>query len=352
MTTLQQPFRTPGAGATITAVMPACDCRSFLQQTLPPLLVMRSRGDLQEVIVVDDGSLDDTASVATAMGARVVSSGGRRRGPGAARNEAARVARGDILWFVDADVIAAPDGPAQIRLALADPRTVAVFGSYDDAPAAPNLLSQYKNLVHHHYHQTGRREASTFWAGCGAVRRDAFLAVGGFDVARFPQPSIEDIELGYRLRAAGGRIVLRPELQGKHLKVWRLGNLVRTEILQRALPWSRLLLAGEGQGGDLNVGRAEKLRALIACAAAAAILAALVGLAPWWLPLAILAGAVAANRALLSLFVRRSGLGLGLFGLLFHQLYYLYSTAAYAWCWVESKRARRSSPAPLRAAKS
>ena len=54
-----------------------------------------------------------------------------------------------------------------------EPGIAAVFGSYDDEPGAPNLVSQYRNLLHHFVHQTGRTEASTFWTGCGAVRRDA-----------------------------------------------------------------------------------------------------------------------------------------------------------------------------------
>ena len=67
------------------------------------------------------------------------------------------------------------------------------------------FLSQYKNLVHHFYHHRGKREASTFWSGCGAVRKQAFLDAGGFDVERYTRPSIEDIELGYRLIKAGGK---------------------------------------------------------------------------------------------------------------------------------------------------
>ena len=94
----------------------------------------------------------------------------------------------------------------------------AVFGSYDDAPAAAGLVARYKNLYHHYVHQRSGASAQSFWAGCGAVRRSAFLAVGGFDEERYPRPSIEDIELGYRLTDAGYRIRFRPDLMVKHLK--------------------------------------------------------------------------------------------------------------------------------------
>src|SRR5205807_8681242 len=63
---------------------------------------------------------------------------------------------------------------------------------------------------------------STFWAGLGAVRRDAFEAVGGFDAERYLVPSVEDIDLGARLATTGHRIELDPAVQGTHLKAWSL----------------------------------------------------------------------------------------------------------------------------------
>ena len=59
----------------------------------------------------------------------------------------------------------------------------------------------------------------------GRSRRDAFLAANGFDVERYKHPSIEDIELGYRLIRAGGSVRLNSDVQCTHLKVWRFGNL-------------------------------------------------------------------------------------------------------------------------------
>src|SRR2546426_481548 len=128
---------------------------------------------------------------------------------------------------------------------------VCAFGSYDAAPPARSWPSFYRNLAHHFVHQRSRREASTFWAGCGAVRRDAFLAAGGFDPA-YRRPSVEDVELGYRLRAAGHRIRLVPEAQATHLKRWTLGGWLGSDLRDRAVPWARLVRAGRGLPADLN----------------------------------------------------------------------------------------------------
>ncbi len=318
----------------ISVIMPVFNGCAFIGRSLPPLIDMLRRGELAEVIVVDDTSTDDTAVMAAEMGARVMPSGGRL-GPGGARNQAAVQATGGILWFVDADVVVHEDAALQLQRAFAEPGVTAVFGSYDDQPPAKNFLSQYKNLVHHFYHHRGRSEASTFWAGCGGVRKDAFLAVGGFDVLRYTRPSIEDIELGYRLRAAGGRILLWPALQGTHLKVWRLLNLIHTEVFCRAIPWSRLMLSQTGLVNDLNVGTAERLRAVVAGLFFAGAAASLHPAVPGWLALVMFGVIALANGSLLRLFYRRKGPLFALGGLLFHQVYYLYSSAAFAWCWLE-----------------
>src|SRR5207244_833451 len=81
----------------------------------------------------------------------------------------------------------------------------------------------------------GQLDASTFWAGCGAIRRSVFEEIGGFQAERFRRPSIEDIDLGYRLCGAGHRIRLDPGLQGTHLKRWTLGSIVRPDVACRAL---------------------------------------------------------------------------------------------------------------------
>ena len=320
--------------------MPVYNGQDFIVKSLPPLIEMQARGELQEVIVVDDSSTDSTWEIAEELGARVISSGGRL-GPGAARNMAASQATGNVIWFVDADVIVHSTAAEYLRQGFSDAGIVAVFGSYDDCPPAQNFLSQYKNLVHHFYHHRGRREATTFWSGCGAVRKDSFLSVGGFDIERFTRPSIEDIELGFRLRDAGGQILLIPELQSTHLKVWRFMNLIHTEVFCRAIPWSTLILEQPEMAGDLNVTPAERLRAILAGIFFLAIILPFAGYIPWWSGVVIFAIAVLVNRRLFALFYRKKGFLFAVAGLLFHQLYYLYSSLAFVYSWIKWKFGKR-----------
>lgn len=333
----------PSPDLTISVVMPAYNAAPYIPVVLAPLLAMLRAGEIAEILVVDDRSTDDTAAVAAALGARVLVMP-QNGGPGAARNFAARHAAGEILWLVDSDVVAHPGGPARIAAAFRDPGVHAVFGSYDDAPADQSWMSQYKNLMHRYYHQRAKREASTFWAGCGALRKTAFLAVGGFDVKTYTRPSIEDIELGYRLRAAGGRILLLPDLQGKHLKVWTLRNAIRTDIFARALPWSRLMIGREGLTDDLNTSRAERARAGLAGLWLMSILILPVWPGLWGLALALFAVVVAVNWPLVAFLYKAAGPGVAIRGGLYHQLYYVYSAIVFVWCLLEARFLGRPAP--------
>jgi GT2 family glycosyltransferase len=173
-----------------------------------------------ELIVVADGATDDCRPLASRHHARLLLVPGPS-GPAVARNAAAATAGGDVLVFIDADVVVSRSGLNRLaEVFVEQPRTAAVFGAYDDRPADPGFVSQYKNLSHCFIHRTAAAEARTFWAGFGAVRGEAFRRVGGFD-ERFARPSVEDIDLGYRLTEAGYRILLEPALEATHLKRWR-----------------------------------------------------------------------------------------------------------------------------------
>jgi glycosyltransferase involved in cell wall biosynthesis len=224
---------------TLTVVIPATDRPTTLGRAVAA--VERASDAPEEMIVVDRPP---------------------RLGPAASRNLGARQAGGDVLVFVDADVEVHDDAFARIREAFdADPPLVAIFGSYDEDPGAGGIVSDFRNLLHHHVHHQAAGVASTFWAGLGAIRRDVFLELGGFDERRFPHPSVEDIELGMRLYADGRRIVLDPSIQGKHLKKWTLVTMTKTDLLRRGAPWLRLMLEQRSSSTGLNLGWANRIGA-------------------------------------------------------------------------------------------
>jgi glycosyltransferase involved in cell wall biosynthesis len=245
-------------------------------------------------------------------------------GPGEARNIGASRATGDFLVFIDADVEVHPDALARIRRVLeGDVELTALFGSYDDDPARHGLVSDFRNLLHHHVHQSGAGPATTFWAGLGAIRRADFLALEGFDEERFPDASIEDIDLGMRLAGDGKRIVLDPSIQGKHLKRWTLASMIRTDLGRRGIPWVRLLLNNRASTDALNLG----LRHRASAAASVALVAGLVGRKPF-----VAGGAATAllalNASFYTLLFRKRGMGQVAAGLPLHVLHHLVSVSA------------------------
>jgi hypothetical protein len=164
---------TSRAAPAVTVIMPVYNGSSTLRQSLEPLLTMRRKGEIAEIIVVDDGSTDASAAIAADAGVTVLESGGRL-GPGGARNVGAAAAKGEILWFVDADVVVHADGARVLVEALQATGAAAIFGSYDDDPPAPNFFRNTRILSTATSTCRARGDVDTFWAGCGAITREAF----------------------------------------------------------------------------------------------------------------------------------------------------------------------------------
>lgn len=313
----------------VSVVIPVLNGGEMLARCLQAL--QQSCYEKWECIVVDDGSSDGSVAIAHRFGARVLTNFPRRSGPARARNLGAQVAFGDLLFFVDADVRVQPGtmGHAVATL-VAEPELAACFGSYDDQPAAQNFFSQYRNLLHHYVHQISMSEASTFWSGCGMIRREVFQEVGGFDTTAFSRPSIEDIELGYRLRAAGHQIRLEKLLVVQHLKRWSARNMVITDVRDRALPWTRLILSEGSMPDDLNLQTSQRVSTAVSFLGLGALLAS-----TFW-PLALVGVLVAVwllvrlNRDFYAFLREKRGLWFTLQAMPWHWFYFLYSGLSFA----------------------
>jgi len=280
---------------TISVVVPACHAERHLRRCLEAL--RESHVAAYEIIVVDDASTDATGRIATEFGVKGLRTE-RRMGPAFARNLGARTATGDVLFFVDSDVCVHADTLQRIgRHFDEDMELAAIMGSYDTNPAAQDFLSQYRNLMHAYVHQTGAENSSTFWSGCGAIRREIFFEHSGFS-EEYGRPSIEDIELGYRLTRDRRKIVLDRSIQVTHLKQWTFWNLVKTDIMDRGIPWTELILRDRTMPNDLNLQISQRVSValvfvLVALSAALAVVSGVyllvpllailfMMLAPWW----------------------------------------------------------------------
>ena len=322
----------------VGVIMPAYQAASLLDRSLKPLLEIS--GEVP-VLVVDPGSVDGTSDKARELGAEVLELG-RRAGPAEARNEGVRRMQDvDVVLFIDCDCVVHPDVLERVRAAFdGDPNLVSLTGSYDDTPPERNFASLYMNLRHHFVHQRARTEDASFWAGCGAVRKEAFERVGGFDADKYPRPMIEDIELGHRL-APSGAMRLDPELHVTHLKRWTLGSVVHTDIFCRAFPWSRLILESGHLPNDLNVSARERVAAVFAALSIASALTG-VGMLFWNAGAGLFFLGLAAvlpfslGGELFRFFRERAGLGFALGAFAFHQIHLTYSAVVFAICKLQS----------------
>jgi GT2 family glycosyltransferase len=245
--------------ALVSVIIPVFNGDRTLRDCLEA--VCRSTYRNVEVLVVDDHSTDGSPDVVRQFPCRLIQME-QNRGAAAARNRGAGLARGDLLVFLDADIVIEPDTlEKMVSVLCSRPDVSALFGSYQKDTIPTNFLSAYKNLLHHYTHQTSRTDAATFCGGFGAVRRDAFLQCRGFDESR---RSLEDIEFGYRLHRAGHKISLEKGIQVTHCKAYSFFGLIKSDVIHRAIPWTRIMLEKRIWRSDLNTKVTDVLGVLVA----------------------------------------------------------------------------------------
>jgi glycosyltransferase involved in cell wall biosynthesis len=265
-----------------------------------------------EILVCDDGSSPPLSGAELQeTGAPVTLIHQKGQGPAVARNHIAQLARGKYLFFMDADTVSSRDLIRKTAQVIAENPGIPVFyGSYDDDPDSRTLVSAYRNLLHHYtHHQSAKKmeRVSTFWCGCGVILRELYLKSGGLSVG-YGRPSIEDIELGTRLAAAGTPIRIFPQIQVKHLKKWTVKSWLYTDLFLRGIPWVRLMRSSKSWSNQLNFSWSQRIASLAAVGVVMSIPLAI------WQPLFAVAGLgslatfVTLNRHLLNLIRRKRGI--------------------------------------------
>ena len=259
-----------------------------------------------EVLCVDDASTDDSAAAAAAAGARVIRAAGNV-GAARARNLGAKEASGDVLLFLDADVVLQPGALPALRAAF-DAGYDAVVGHYTERTPAPGFFSQYQNYYTYYNHDRQAGDINWFWTAMGAVRRAAFEEVGGFS-EHFRGASAEDMQLGYELSRAGRRIVLAKDVRGAHDHHHTFRSLVRND-LKKSAAWSNVFLR-LNRGGRYKHGFTGAANRVSLAAAFLVLVGAVAALA--WpaaggaLVAASLVAFVAVNAGFYAFIARRAG---------------------------------------------
>ncbi len=243
-------------------IMPTYRAEECLPRVLPGLAELPEDW---EILIVDDGSPCCPEGLVSSLLPRAsFLKSSRASGAAGARNHGALAAQGEVLVFLDSDVVVEAETLVGLASLLCDPEWSGAFGCYAAVtPREHPPLSRFRNLLHRYVHRVCAGEVASFWTGLGCVRRDQFLAVGGFCERLSDTSSIEDVEFGARLHRAGYKILLDPRFEGVHLKRWTLPSMVRTDIFQRARPWIQLMLRGRVESNAMNGGTSFRLGPLL-----------------------------------------------------------------------------------------
>lgn len=204
----------------LSIIMPVLNEAAIIEQALSALMTLRDRGT--EIIVVDGGSADDTASRAMPHADRVLTSGSGRAEQ---MNAGALAARGSVLLFVHADTRLPENVDSQLERALID--DVRCWGRFDVCiEGTAFLLPAVAWLMNHRSRLTGIATGDQAMF----VTQDAFERVGGF-----PQQALmEDIELARRLKRLSppARLRTRVTTSGRR---WEKNGVLRTIMLMWCL---------------------------------------------------------------------------------------------------------------------
>jgi len=296
----------------ISVIIPAHNPGSSLLVCLDPFTRIP---DLEfEVIVVDDASPSPVELPEFAFNWGRVVRLSNNLGPAGARNEGAAAARGEILLFIDTDVVIGDDCLEIIGRFYRgdDKQNWGLTGIQSASMEFDNFCSQYKNLWLRYSFLQSPEDSALFYTSIAAVPRDLFHRLNGFDL-KYTTPSLEDTDFGNRIWEGGGKVRIDRGLEVSHNKYYSFYGLQKNDF-KRAADETRTWLRNRGKTGSVFAGRTSVPLGFIAGLAFAAlgVLGGMMGLifCSWigfWVMIIALLGIWISNMGMLSYMARIMG---------------------------------------------
>lgn len=247
-------------GRELSVIVPVHNGERTLRQCLAAIFATQGIGEF-EVIVVDDGSTDSSAAIASDFSCRLIRCE-HVRGPAAARNRGVQTASADRVAFVDSDVLVRP-GTLRLLLDALD-SSPAVFACYDPEPLNQNFATLLYHTLSCRSLQDTSERTPIFYSYCAAISKDLFLRLGGFDT-NFTRATFEDVELGCRLASQG--------LYSRHLKSAAIVHAVQYDLakltrayFRKSYDLAQLLVSHRSTTFSDQGWTARKNWAVLACA--------------------------------------------------------------------------------------
>jgi glycosyltransferase involved in cell wall biosynthesis len=210
----------------ISVIIPVKNAGSIFDECLAAVKVSQKAD--YEIIVIDDGSTDNTVDIANKHACQVISLP-RSLGPANARNVGALQARGSIIFFIDADIVICNDMLHRLSNIFRDKRVVGITGILAGQIRYNDFYSQYKNLWMRYTFVFLPDTISIFNTSCTAIRRETFLESGGFDTS-YGRPSVEDSDFARKFVGMGHVVHLRKDIEVEHVKSYTLLQILKTDF--------------------------------------------------------------------------------------------------------------------------
>ena len=208
----------------IAVIIPVYNSSQTLKECLDA--VFSNKFEKFEVIVISDNSEDNSIDIAKNYNCKIIELK-QNKGPAFARNTGANSASGDILLFVDADVIVKEDILMHVNKAFNNKEVNVVQGIYSHEPNYKNIITQYQQsfFCYYTWHEQ-YRYTNTLTSMCFAVRKNTFLKLKGFNT-NIKKATAEDEEFGYKLINDGNKILISRDLNVEHWVNHTIGKFIK-----------------------------------------------------------------------------------------------------------------------------
>ena len=238
-----------------------------------------------EIIVVNDHSTDNTVAIVRSFNCIVLEP---KNGSGAnnARNFGASQATGEILVFMDSDIVVERETILGIVETLEERYIDAVVGIYTAKHRHESFVSQYKNLWVRYSYIKSPPAIDWLFGSISGIRKEAFEKLGGFNVELLAKHGHDDIELGKRFAQAKLNIVLNMDIEVEHLKNYTLGSFIKNEYL-RSLGFAEMAMrfretTKSFRRGFVNVYPSFVISTLLSIFVVVVVIAGLAGIVSDW----------------------------------------------------------------------
>ena len=207
----------------ISIIIPVYNSSSTLKECLDSIFSSTFKD--YEVIVVSGNSTDDSIKIAKQFQIKIIEFP-ENKGPAFARNKGSQVAQGDIILFLDSDVILNKNSLSLIIDKFSLTEVNAIQGIYSHEPNYKYLATQfYQSYLCYYVWPENKKYVSTLVTGCFAIRKEIFNKFGGFDV-NIENASCEDEKFGYSLIEKGYKILILRDLQVVHRVNYNVINFI------------------------------------------------------------------------------------------------------------------------------